>query len=159
MARFSTVVDVQAPPDVTWRVLTDWQRHSTWVPLTTMSVLTPRPDGVGARFCARTAVGPVGFDDVMEITGWQPPTPTDPGRCDIVKRGRAVRGTVSFRVEAAPGGSRVVWAQGIEVAPVALTRPFGPIVAAVARGAYTRTLRVMAKDAARTAAAEASGRG
>lgn len=159
MARFSAVVDVQAPPETTWRVLTDWPRHSDWVPLTTIRMLTDSSACVGTRFVARTAVGPLGFDDVMEITAWQPPTATAPGRCDIVKQGRAVRGTVSFEVAAAPGGSRVTWTQDLDVPPVALTRRAAPLVAAVARGAYTRTLRVMADDARRTARSEAAGRG
>ena len=42
---------------------------------------------VGATFVARTALGPLHFDDPMEVTQWRPPTDDEPGVCTIAKRG------------------------------------------------------------------------
>lgn len=84
------------PNDVFAR-LTDWERHGEVVPLTRI-----RPSDTG--FVARTAVGPVGFDDVMDVVTWDPPR-----FCRIEKRGRVVKGWAELTVEPSGHGSRVVW--------------------------------------------------
>ena len=43
-------------------------------------------------FVGRTGMGPVGFHDPMTVTGWKPPTASDPGRCTVRKTGRVVLG-------------------------------------------------------------------
>ena len=146
MARFTAVVDSPAPAERTWEALTDWPAHGRWVPLTRVSVLTPSPAGVGARFVGRTGLGPIGFDDPMEVVEWRPPADGVPGYCRVVKQGRVVLGEAWFEVAERPGGSRVSWTEEIELAPVVLTRPFGRIVGAVGRVAFTRSLAVMAKE-------------
>lgn len=77
--------------------LTDWERHGEAVPLTRIR----RTD---TGFVARTAVGPIGFDDVMDVVAWDPPR-----SCRIEKRGRVVTGWAEVHVEPTPHGSRVVW--------------------------------------------------
>jgi hypothetical protein len=148
VARFTAVVDTYAPPARTWQTLTDWPAHGRWVPLTTVRVLTPSASGVGARFVGRTGVGPLGFDDPMEVVEWAEPAPGSPGHCRVVKQGRVVLGEAWFEVAERPGGSRVTWSEEIEIAPVALTRPFGAIVGRIGRIAFTRSLRAMARELA-----------
>ncbi|MEU9331559.1 SRPBCC family protein [Streptomyces sp. NPDC048290] len=93
-----------------WHRLTDWPRHGAAVPLTRVSVRTAPPTGRGTVVVARTGVGPVGFDDPMEITLWQPPGEDSPGRCRLDKRGRVVRGWAEIEVRPGPGGrTRVLW--------------------------------------------------
>ena len=92
----------------TWARLTDWKRHEEFMPLTRVSMRTPA-DHVGASFVARTSIGPLGFDDPMEVTVWQPPTQSRPGVCCIVKRGRVVRGGARLTVSEAEGGSLAHW--------------------------------------------------
>lgn len=152
MALFTAVVDVDAPPGRTWAALVDWPAHGRWIPLTTVTVLTPSGEGVGARFVGRTGLGPLAFDDPMEITEWEPPT-DGPGRCRIVKQGRVVLGSAWFEV--APllaGGSRVEWTEDVEVAPVRLTRPLRRLIEPAGRFAFTRTLRQMAAEVERSSA-------
>ncbi len=76
--------------------LTDWERHGEAVPLT-------RIRRTESGFVARTGVGPLGFDDVMDVVAWDPPR-----SCRIEKRGRVVKGTVGVprfaaRLEEAAG--------------------------------------------------------
>nr|WP_283251624.1 SRPBCC family protein [Aeromicrobium duanguangcaii] len=81
--------------------VTDWERHR--VPLTT---ITATSDG----FTARTGVGPVGFDDPMEITHWDPPR-----RVHLVKRGRVIRGSATITVDPEGSGSVVTWDEEVSV--------------------------------------------
>ena len=147
MARFTATVDVGAPADRTWATMVDWPAHGRWVPLTRVSVLTPSGVGVGARFVGRSGIGPLGFDDPMQVVEWAAPSAGAPGRCAVVKQGRVVLGTASFEVADLPGGrSRVTWWEDIELAPVRLTRPFAALVSLAGRIAFTRTLRTMARE-------------
>jgi hypothetical protein len=147
MARFTAVVDVAAPVVRVWDALVDWPAHARWVPLTRIRVLTPSPAGVGARFVAKTGIGPLAFDDVMEITEWQPPGEDDAGLCRVVKQGRVVLGSAWLEVSALDGArTRVAWTEDIEIAPVRLTRPFAGLIRWAGRPAFTRALRAMAAD-------------
>ncbi|MEU0597817.1 SRPBCC family protein [Streptomyces sp. NPDC006393] len=104
------------PLDEAWRRLTEWPRHADAVPLTRVSVLTPEPTGVGTRLRARSGIGPLAFDDVMEVTVWRPPADGEGGLCRLEKRGRVVLGWAEIEVLPGPGGrSRVVWRENLRV--------------------------------------------
>jgi hypothetical protein len=111
-----TTLDV----DDAWRRVTTWERHGDAVPLTMVRLLPGPTEGEGTRFVARTSLGPVAFDDVMEVVTWQPPRaalqesaePEAPaeGFCRIEKRGRVITGWAEIIVRAEPGGgSTLVW--------------------------------------------------
>jgi Polyketide cyclase / dehydrase and lipid transport len=146
VARFTAVVAVPAPVHRTWQALTDWPSHGRWIPLTEVRVLTPSASGVGARFVGRTGVGPLGFDDPMEVVDWREPAAGVPGYCRLVKQGRVVLGQAWFEVAERGDGSTVSWTEDVEIAPVGLTRLFRPLVSAFGRLAFTRSLRVMARE-------------
>ncbi|MFZ0158837.1 MAG: SRPBCC family protein [Kineosporiaceae bacterium] len=154
MPRFTRTVEVAAPVDRVWAALVDWPRHGAWVPLTTVRTLTPSPAGVGARFVGRTALGPLGFDDVMKVVVWQPPDGARPGFCEVAKVGRLLQGMASFEVvasEQTDGGarSRVSWTEDVRVAPEWLTRPFGSLIALISGLGLRRVLAAMAADVER----------
>jgi len=113
--------------DQTWRRLTDWPRHADVVPLTRVTVRTPPPTREGTVFVARSGVGPLAFDDPMEVVTWQPPRDGAPGRCRLVKHGTFVTGWAEIEVHAAGGGSRVVWREELRVRwlPRVADRPLG----------------------------------
>ncbi|MFE6223976.1 SRPBCC family protein [Streptomyces sp. NPDC057854] len=115
MSRFRVERRTGLVPEEVWRRLTDWPAHGRQVPLTRTTVLTPGPNGPGTRFTARTGLGPLGFDDPMEVVRWQPPHRNRPGVCRLEKRGRLVRGWAEFEVAAAAGGTRVVWTEELAV--------------------------------------------
>lgn len=113
------------PLDETWRRLTAWHRHGDAVPLTRVTVTTAPPTGPGTRLVARTGLGPLAFDDPMEVTVWEPPGDGAPGRCRLEKRGRVVRGWAEIEVRPGPGGrTRVRWHEELSVRllPAALDR-------------------------------------
>jgi carbon monoxide dehydrogenase subunit G len=118
-ARFTVRREVAAPAAAVWALVTDWPSHGRWVAGTSVRTTSERPDGVGASFVARTGLGPVGFDDPMTVTRWEPPTADRPGRCDVRKTGRVVLGAASFVVT--PLGERrcrLDWSEEAEVAGI-----------------------------------------
>jgi hypothetical protein len=152
MARFRVSLDVRAPASQVWAELVDWRKHGDWAPLTSVRVTTPRTDGVGAGFVARTGIGPLAFDDPMTVVHWQPPAgdePGDgPGRCEVDKHGRVVHGKAWFEVTPLAGRrSRVVWDEDVTVSPRRLTRYAAPLLSLIGKVGFGRTLRAMARVA------------
>lgn len=107
---------VPLPLDEAWRRVTQWRRHGEVVPLTRVSVVPPAPTGPGTVVVARSGVGPLAFEDPMEVTVWQPPEDGAPGVCRLEKRGRVVLGWAELEVRPGPGGrARVVWREEIRI--------------------------------------------
>ncbi|PWI14564.1 Immediate-early protein 2 [Streptomyces sp. Act143] len=130
----------------TWRRLTDWPRHGDVVPLTRVTVETPGPTAVGTVFVARTGVGPLAFDDRMEVTVWRPPVDGAPGFCRLEKRGRVVTGWAEIEVTPGPGGrSRVVWQEqlGIRLLPGVVD----PVVRGASRYVFGRAVNGLLRKA------------
>jgi carbon monoxide dehydrogenase subunit G len=147
MARFTSSVDVAAPVGQVWQRITDWPVHGRWIPFTTVQVTSPGANAVGSTFVGRTGLGPIGFDDPMEIVAWSPPVAAGPGYCRIQKHGRVVVGWADFEVQAAGDvGSTVRWTEEVEIAPVRLTRPARWLIAAVGKAGFDRALRTMARE-------------
>ncbi|MGW7042488.1 SRPBCC family protein [Streptomyces avermitilis] len=125
--------------DQAWHRLTDWERHAAVVPLTRVSVATPPPTRVGTLFVARSGIGPLAFDDPMEVVAWQPPGAGAPALCRLAKRGGFVTGWAEIEVHPyGDGASRVVWREDLSVRglPHAFDRPLG----AVARRMFGRAV-------------------
>ncbi|MEU6672926.1 SRPBCC family protein [Streptomyces sp. NPDC046925] len=103
------------PADEAWSRLTTWERHADVVPLTRVHVRTPPPGGEGTVFVARSGIGPVGFDDVMEVVTWRPAAEGG-GMCRLEKRGSFVTGWAEIEVSRrAESGSAVVWREELSV--------------------------------------------
>lgn len=138
MAPFVVTVDTPLPPAVAWRRVTDWAAHGRFVPLTSVRAVGT-PGEAGGGFVARTSVGPLGFDDPMEIVAWDPPH-----SCRIEKRGRVVRGWAELTVEARGAGSRVSWRE--EAVPAGLPRAARPLADLAGRRLFGRVLRGLLAD-------------
>ncbi|MER6476642.1 SRPBCC family protein [Streptomyces filamentosus] len=138
MRRFRVVRRVPLAPEEAWRRLTDWPAHGRRVPLTRTTVLTPGPNRVGTRFTARTGLGPLAFDDPMEVVRWEPPRDGRPGVCLLEKRGRLVRGRAGIEVAAEGGGTRVVWTEELAVRGVPAF--FDGVLARAGRVVFGRAL-------------------
>lgn len=108
LGELSAGVDIAAPVERVWAYVTDWERQSEWVPLTTVRV-------DGDTVVARTAVGPIGFDDTMEVDLWQPPH-----RCEVVHTGRVVRGSAAIVCTTVGAGTRLTWTERFTI-------PGGPL--------------------------------
>lgn len=121
-----------------WRRLTDFRRHAAAVPLTAITVITPPPTGVGTRFTARTALGPLGFADPMEVVNWEPPEPGRAGYCRLEKRGRVIVGWAEIEVRPHPAGAQVGWLEELRVR--GMPRLFDPVVAGTGRLLFQRVV-------------------
>ncbi|MEU4107848.1 SRPBCC family protein [Streptomyces sp. NPDC027717] len=139
MSLFTLERTVPLSLDEAWRRLTDWPGHGDLVPLTRITVATPPPTGVGTRVVARTGVGPLLFDDPMDITVWCPPLDDEPGLCRLEKRGRVVLGWAEIEVRPGPGGrTRVLWREELRVS--FLPRAFDGVVTSVAQTMFGRVV-------------------
>jgi hypothetical protein len=107
MTTLSASVEIDAPVERTWEVVTDWPRQGEWIPLTDVRISIDSPIGVGARISARSGVGALRLVDPMVVDVWAPPY-----RCEVVHLGRAVTGRGVFLVEPLPGDrSRFTWSE------------------------------------------------
>ena len=144
MARFATCAEAQAPAADVWRLVTDWPAHSRFVPLTTVTRTGGGPPGVGERFTARTGIGRLAFDDLMEVVEWVPPDGGAAGRCVVAKLGRVLLGHAVIEVTPlSPHGCRVTWSEVVEIAPTLLTRAAAPLVTLAGEVGLGRVLRAM----------------
>ncbi|WP_026123478.1 hypothetical protein [Nocardiopsis chromatogenes] len=116
MAFFRIMRCVSLGPEEAWRRLTDWPRHGAHIPLTRVTVEPPGATGVGTLLSARTGIGPVGFDDTMEVVRWSPPSDGRPGMCRLEKRGALVTGWAEIVVGGSGGRARVLWREEVRVA-------------------------------------------
>ncbi len=146
MAPVRSVLDVKASPERAWALITDWRAHGRWIPFTVVSIDedSPSPSGLGTRFTGRTALGPIGFDDPMTVTEWQPPDGSTPGHCRLVKRGRWVTGWAEISVSSQAGGSRLVWIE--DIAPRWTPKFADPVVSRIGKVLFDGTLRKLAAE-------------
>lgn len=129
-------------PDEAWRRLTEWPRHGDVVPLTRVTVVTPPPTREGTVFVARSGLGPLSFDDRMEVTVWRPPADGEPGLCRLEKRGRVVLGWAEIEVRPGPGGrTRVEWREELRVR--FLPGFADPVLKAAARSMFGRAANAL----------------
>ncbi|MGH3730650.1 MAG: SRPBCC family protein [Micromonosporaceae bacterium] len=118
-------VDVAAPPEQVWRVVTDWPRQGEWMLGTTVRVASGDGRSAGSELAAFSGLGPFGFTDTMVITTWDPPH-----RCAVRHTGRLVRGTAEFTVRPGtvrPGTVRPGAAGAVVLWREALDLPFGVV--------------------------------
>ncbi|MFI7611120.1 SRPBCC family protein [Nonomuraea terrae] len=138
----AAAVQVAAPPEQVFALVTDWPRHREWMFMTSARL-------VGERTLeAYTGVWPVGFLDTMTITCWEPPE-----LMLVAHTGRFVRGRGAIRVRPHDGGSRVVWAEELQLPFGVLGRAVWPLARPVALALLRRSLRKLAALAARSLAA------
>lgn len=146
MPFFSFERTVPLPLDEAWRRLTQWPRHADVAPLTRITVVTPEPTREGTRFVARSGLGPLAFDDLMEVTLWQPPGDDEPGLCRLEKRGRIILGWAEIEVRPGPGGrTRVVWREELRIR--FLPRLFDGMVERVSRTVFGRAANQLLRRA------------
>lgn len=152
MTRIRTELTIDAPAEAVWALVTDWPAQSRWIPLTTVTLDRQSPAGLGARFTGRTRLGPIRFDDPMEVTEWQPATGGAPGRCEVRKLGPWLTGRAEIDVRPAGAGARVAWSEDIRLRwmPRFADRLLGPVIAAAGAALFGRTLRKMAAELARS---------
>jgi len=141
-AHVSVDVVVDAPPDVVWAAVVDWERQSDWMLGTTVRGTSAGGAGLGGGIEAFTGVGRLGFLDTMVITEWEPPW-----RCGVRHTGRVVRGTGLFEVLPLPGDrSRFVWSEDLDLPLGAVGRAGWPLARAALVAGVRASLRRFARS-------------
>ena len=132
---FALEIACELEPAEAWARLWDLARHTAAIPFTEVRA----PGGglrAGARFTARTRLGPLGVDDAMRVRSW------GPGRRAVIeKSGRPLAGRIEIAVEEADEGCRIVWTQRFGVRGL----PRWALLAArpAVRAGYRRALRTI----------------
>lgn len=70
----------------------------------------------GTEFVARTAIGPVGFNDVMRVERITLRRDDHSAASAVIsKHGRVIRGTIRLTITPTPTGSHVRWDQEVQL--------------------------------------------
>ena len=101
-------IDVDAPPERVWALLTDWERQGEWMLLTDVRTVGDAAQRLHGRLAARTGLPlpggrRLGVLDTMIITKWEPPR-----LVEVQHTGRIVRGPGTFEVQPRGEHSTVV---------------------------------------------------
>ena len=101
-------IDVDAPPERVWALLTDWERQGDWMLATDVRTVDGPAQRLHGRLAARTGLPlpggrRIGVLDTMIVTRWEPPR-----LVEVQHTGRIVRGPGTFEVLARGEHSTVV---------------------------------------------------
>ena len=137
--RLEVSVDVAAPRQVVWDVLTEWERQSEWMlDAKSVEVLTPLREGVGVTIRCPTNLLGVTVEDVMRVTAWDPPR-----LLEVTHLGRIITGSGAFElVETGSEMTRIDWWEEVDP-PLGALGEWGAstLVLPVLRRIFTRSLR------------------
>jgi hypothetical protein len=141
-AELTLTVDVEAPAELVWDVVTDWPGQGEWMLATRVRIDGPG-DGrrLGATLSAVTGIGPLAVTDTMVISEWAPPA-----RCVVHHTGAVIRGDGIFEV--VPLGAeraRFVWSELLELPFGVVGRAGWPIARPLLRLGVARSLHAMAR--------------
>lgn len=113
---FTVTFDSPLAPDAALARILDLRQHDRIIPFTglapRMAADQLRP---GSEFVARTAIGPVGFDDRMRVEAITLGADQPEASAVISKHGRAIRGTIRLAITPTPTGSHVRWLQTVQL--------------------------------------------
>lgn len=139
---------VDAPVEVVWDVLVDWERQSEWMlDAKQVEVVTPHREGHGVTIHVPTSLLGVPVLDVMRVTGWDPPR-----RLEATHLGRVIKGKGAFELRPEDGGTHLQWWEEVPA-------PFGRLGELGARAALPVLRAIFSTSLGRLAAvAEATAR-
>ena len=142
-----TTVDLDAPPSVVWRLLTDWERQSDWMlEATDFEVLSDHREGVGVVAAATVRIGGISTRDRIRVDVWEP------GRHLGIQHLGWVGGRGDVRLtDLGDGRTRIDWREEL-VPPLGIAgwvgmKLFAPLMARVFKR-DARVLATLAQDAA-----------
>jgi hypothetical protein len=94
-----------------WAILVDWERQADWMrDADRVEVVSPHREGMGVTIDVRTRVyGVPLFTERLEVLAWDPPA-----RLVIAHRS-FIRGTGTWALEPAVGGTRFTWTEQISL--------------------------------------------
>lgn len=67
-------IDLPAPPDIVWDLITDWEHQDEWMlEASDFEVLGEQREGVGVTAAATIRIGGIKTRDEIRVIGWEPP--------------------------------------------------------------------------------------
>lgn len=74
MITIDTTGVLPAPPEVVWKLITDWEHQGDWMlEAKDFKVLTEHREGVGVEAEATVSIGGISTRDRVRVSGWDPP--------------------------------------------------------------------------------------
>ena len=140
--RVAASVDVAVDPATAFAAVVDLPSQEKWIMLTKLYAVDAEASVpfVGSRLVAFTGVLGVGFLDTVVVSEYDPPH-----RWVTAKDGDLLRGVGIMQVEQLPTGSRVTWANELEL-PFGIAGQLGWLVARpIAQFVLGLSLRRLAK--------------
>ena len=140
--RIEVEVEADAPRQVVWDVLTDWERQPEWMlDAKAVHVLTPHREGEGVTIRCPTNLLGFTVQDVMRVTKW-----VEPSELEVTHLGRIITGTGAFELEElGPERTRIRWWEEIDPPLGAVGRVGAELVVApFTRRLFGRSLRNLA---------------
>lgn len=145
-------ITIDAPLDLVWHELIQWEKQSTWMMATKVWVTSQQREGVGTEIAAFT--GPaaqryplfkyLGIVDEMRVTSWR--VDHDSAQCDVLHYGKIIKGTGSFLLTRTGERSvRFDWSE-VVIAPRAffyLIKPFTLVGVYLSLARFARSLRTL----------------
>lgn len=140
-ARVAASLEVAAPVEDVFAAMIDLPSQDRWILATTLFGLESHAEvpEVGSQIAALTGLGGFGVLDTMTVTVFDPPH-----RWETSHTGHAIKGIGIFTVEPVPGGSRVTWAEELDLPLGVLGRLGFVAVRPVVRWALKASLRRLA---------------
>ncbi len=141
---------MDAPPEVVWRLVTDWERQGDWMLEASDFVVTsPHREGIGVEAEATIRIGGITTRDKIRVSRWEPPR-----RLTIEHLGWVSGEGEIYVTGAGPGRSRVFWREQLHpplglLGAIGLTA-FKPLI----RRIFERDIDVLSGLAARAAGGE-----
>jgi carbon monoxide dehydrogenase subunit G len=96
--------DLPGPPDVVWRLITDWENQHLWMrEASDFEVTSPQREGVGVEAVATVSVGGIKTRDPIRVDRWEP------ARRLGIEHGGWVTGRGDLVLEPSGAGTRMHW--------------------------------------------------
>jgi uncharacterized protein YndB with AHSA1/START domain len=159
-AAVSATVEIPEPPDKVWRAAMDWERQGDWMLATRVRLTGGDGRSVGSTARAVTGLGGFGIADTFEVVEWVEGNGSADGakedakqdaaggvrRCVVRHTGGLVRGLGIFEVTPdGVGGTRMTWAELLELPFGAPGRLGWPLVRPAVRAGLLVSLRRFAR--------------
>jgi len=143
---------VPGPPDVVWRLITDWERQGEWMLEARDFVITSaHREGTGVEAEATVRIGGISTRDRIRVTGWNPPR-----RLSLEHVGWVSGSGDLLLIPAGARETRVVWREALcapRLGPLGWLGPVGwlglLLFRPLMRRIFRRDLRVLAEVVAR----------
>ena len=138
-----------APPEVVWRLVTDWERQGDWMlEASDFVVISSHREGIGVESEATIKIGGIKTRDRIRVVGWEP------GHRLAIEHLGWVSGTGEiYLTPSGPGRSHVFWREELHP-PLGLLGAIGlSLFKPVMKRIFERDVRVLTELAGRGAGA------